>query len=246
MYDCLKWDFCLPSPLFSSQFFTATFPLLFTEEVDVKCGKNEMWISIPKYILHGLDREHLRLADEKCTATETKTHFILHTNLTDCHTRKTHTKNFVCYMNTVLEIPVAPNQIITRVREVEIPFSCYYSNMGVVSAVGLKVQSKKIIFSKKGFGKFVLEMKIFPNNKFISPYRKEDFPIYVPLRKVLYIEVSVDSKDTRLAVLAEECFATPDPNPNKPGLRYIFIKNGFVRSLTLIYLLTYVAGTGLF
>lgn len=205
-----------------------------------------MWISIPKYILHGLDREHLRLADEKCTATETKTHFILHTNLTDCHTRKTHTKNFVCYMNAVLEIPVAPNQIITRVREVEIPFSCYYSNMGVVSAVGLKVQSKKIIFSKKGFGKFVLEMKIFPTNKFIFPYRKEDFPIYVPLGKVLYIEVSVDSKDTRLAVLAEECFATPDPNPNKPGLRYTFIKNGFVRSLTLIYLLTYVAGTGLF
>lgn len=205
-----------------------------------------MWISIPKYILHGLDREHLRLADVKCTATETKTHFILHTNLTDCHTRKRHTKNFVCYMNTVLEIPVARNQIITRVREVEIPFSCYYSNMGVVSAVGLKVQSKKIIFSKKGFGKFVLEMKIFPNNNFIFPYKKEDFPISVPLRKVLYIEVSVDSKDTRLAVLAEECFATPDSNPNKPGLRYIFIKNGFVRSLTLIYLLNYLAGAKCF
>jgi len=68
-------------------------------------------------------------------------------------------------MNNVLEIPVQPHQIITRVREVEIPFSCYYSNMDVVSAVDLRVKSKKIMFSKKGYGKFVLEMDIFSDNR---------------------------------------------------------------------------------
>ncbi|XP_078354042.1 uncharacterized protein LOC144638689 isoform X1 [Oculina patagonica] len=195
-------------------------------EVNVTCLKDEMLISIPKNLLHGLDREHLRLTDVNCGATETPTHFILHTRLTECHTTSRHTKDFVCYMNKVEEIPVEHHQIITRVREVEIPFSCYYSNMGVVSAVGLEVKSKKIIFSKKGYGEFVLEMKIFPNSQFIGDYKKKDFPVYVPLRKMLFVEVSVDTEDSRLEILAEECFATPDPDPNKAGLKYTFIEDG--------------------
>ena len=186
-----------------------------------------MWISIPKHLLHGLDREHLRLDDVNCGAKETRTHFILHTKLTECHTVSRHTKNFVCYMNKVLEIPVAHHQIITRVREVEIPFSCYYSNMGIVSAVGLQVKSKKIIFSKKGFGRFVLEMNIYPDNRYLGHYTKKDFPVYVPLRKILFVQVSVDTEDKRLEILAVECFATPDPDPNKPGLKYTFIKDGY-------------------
>ena len=186
-----------------------------------------MSISLPKYLLHGLDREHLRLNDVNCGAQETRTHFILRTKLTECHTVSRHTNNFVCYMNKVLEIPIKENQIITRVREVEIPFSCYYSNMGVVSAVGLRVKSKKILFSKKGFGKFVVEMNIFPDNRYLGHYKKKDFPLMVPLRKILFVQVSVDSEDRRLAIFAEECFATPDPDPNKRGLNYTFIRNGY-------------------
>ncbi|KAM7451618.1 hypothetical protein ABFA07_000937 [Porites harrisoni] len=195
--------------------------------VNLTCGKNEMWISIPKYILHGLDREHLRLNDLKCGAKETKTHFILHTKLTECQTLSRSTKHFVSYTNNVLEIPVAPHQIITRVREVEIPFTCYYSNAGVVSSVGLEVKSKKIIFSKKGLGKFVLEMNIFPDNRYLGHYTKKDFPVKVPLRKTLYVKIGVDTQDNRLEILGEECFATPDPDPNKPGVsKYTFIKDG--------------------
>ena len=207
--------------------FLSSYPCVYCfSEVNVTCGKNEMWISIPKSLMHGLDREHLRLNDVNCGARETRTHFILHTKLTECHTKSRHTKNFVCYMNNVLEIPVQPHQIITRVREVEIPFSCYYSNMGVVSAVGLQVKSKKIMFSKKGFGKFVLEMDIYPDHRYLGSYKKKDFPLMVQLRKILYVEVSVDTEDRRLAILAEECFATPQPDPSKPGLRYTFIKDG--------------------
>ncbi|XP_078354329.1 pancreatic secretory granule membrane major glycoprotein GP2-like isoform X3 [Oculina patagonica] len=218
-----------PSTKVSTEVTGTTKPSIITPPVSgvkVTCGKDEMNISIPKNLLHGLDREHLRLTDVNCGATETSTHFILHTRLTECHTTSRHTKDFVCYMNKVEEIPVEHHQIITRVREVEIPFSCYYSNMGVVSAVGLEVKSKKIIFSKKGYGEFVLEMKIFPNNQFIGDYKKKDFPVYVPLRKILFVEVSVDTEDSRLKILAEECFATPDPDPNKAGLKYTFIEDG--------------------
>ena len=186
-----------------------------------------MYISIPRNLLHGLDVEHLRLSDVSCGATETSTHFTLHTSLTGCHTKSRHTEKFVSYSNKVEEIPLEEGQIITRVREVEIPFTCYYSNMGVVSAVGLEVRSKKIIFSKKGYGEFVLEMKIFPDDKFLGHYKKNDFPVEVKLRQELYVEVSVDTDDSRLEILAEECFATPDPDPNNDVLRYTFIKDGY-------------------
>ena len=208
------------------------------------CGKNEMSISIPKQLLRGLDREHLRLTDLNCPATETPTHFILRTDLTECRTKSRHTKDFVIYMNKVEEIPLLPGQIITRVREVEIPFSCYYSNTGVVSAVGLEVKSKKIVFSKRGRGEFVLEMKIFLNNKFLIHYKKKDFPVQVPLRKELFVEVSVDTEDSRLEILAEECFATPDPNPHQSGLSYTFIKDRYKTFVFINLLLIKFSSTG--
>ena len=209
----------------SIRFSLLTHKLIFVA-VNVTCEQNEMSISLPKALLKGLDREHLRLRDLSCGATETSTHFILSTNLTGCDTVKRHTKGFVCYMNKVEEIPIKPGQIITRIREVEIPFACYYSNMGVVSAVGLQVKSKKIVFSEKGFGKFVLVLDIFPTPRFELPYKKKDFPIVVPLRKILYVKVSVDTEDERLRVLAVDCWATPDPNPFSRGLRYDLIKDG--------------------
>lgn len=200
-------------------------------EVNVTCGNNEMWINLPKSLLSGLDRDHLRLLDANCGAEETRTQFILYTKLTECETISKHTRGFVLYSNKVLQIPLKKKRIITRVREVEIPFSCYYSNTGVVSAVGIKVQSKKILFSKKGFGRFVLEMNIFPDNRYVGSYGKKDFPLIVSLRKLLYVQVKVESEDKRLAIIAEECFATPDVNPLKPGLRYMFIKDGYVNNL---------------
>lgn len=195
-------------------------------EVNVTCGQNDMWISIPKPLLPGLDREHLRLSDVNCGATETETAFVLHTKLTECHTVSKHTNNFVNYMNKVLQIPLEEGQIITRVREVMIPFSCYYSNHGIVSAVGLQVESRKIIFSRRGLGKFTLEMNIFPDDTFVGHYQKSDYPLHVSLRDPVFVEVKVVTKDTRLQVLAENCFATPNSNPNGPGLKYVFIEDG--------------------
>ena len=205
--------------------------LIHFSEVNVTCGKNEMWINLPKSLLRRVDRKHLRLLDANCSAQETRTHFILYTKLTECQTVIKHTSSFAYYMNKVLEIPLTQNQIITRVREVEIPFTCYYSNTGVVSAVGIKAQSKKILFSKNGFGKFVLEMSIYPDGKYVGFYTKKDFPLIVPPRKKLFVQVRVDSEDKRLTILADECFATPDVNPYNPGLKYTFIKDGYEATL---------------
>ena len=166
--------------------------------VAVKCISENMTIIIPKSVLRGIDREHLRLLDTTCKATETSTHFSLTTPLTGCKTTRRHTPTAVVYSNAVLEIPVNYDDVVTRVREVEIPFSCFYSKNGMVSTVSWKPSNRKLVFSDQGQGNFTLSLEMFPDNRFVSPYIKDDFPVAVVLRKLLFFEVSVASNDKKL------------------------------------------------
>ena len=131
------------------------------EGVEVDCGQDEMTITLPKSLLLGLDREHLRLIDPECTATENETHFFLQTKTDECGTILKHTKDHAIYSNMVSEIPIKENQIVTRVRDAMIPFHCYYSKWGVVSSIGIRPSSTKIVLSSKGFGKFTLSLDLF-------------------------------------------------------------------------------------
>ena len=184
-----------------------------------------MTIIIPKSVLLGIDREHLRLLDTTCKATETSTHFSLTTPLTGCKTTRRHTPTAVVYSNAVLEIPVNYDDVVTRVREVEIPFSCFYSQNGMVSTVGWKPSNRKLVFSDRGQGNFTLSLEMFPDNRFVSPYMKDDFPVAVVLRKLLFFEVSVASNDKQLSIIAYRCFATPTQDQKNP-LKYEFIRIG--------------------
>ena len=129
--------------------------------VIVNCRQNEMSITIPKSILKGMDREHVRLLDPRCGATETPTHFVLKTPLTECNTTRRYTRSAIVYSNKVLEIPLKKSGIITRVREIEIPFSCYYSIYGEATAVGVKPENRKLVFSEKGKGSFTVVLELF-------------------------------------------------------------------------------------
>ena len=131
----------------------------------MECRQHDMVIYLPKELLYGLDREHLRLIDINCRATENATHFILETDLTKCGTILKHRKGFVVYSNMVSEIPLKKHQLVTRVRQAMIQFHCYYSDWGVVSSIGIKPTSKKIVFSSKGFGSFTITLDLFRKPK---------------------------------------------------------------------------------
>ena len=127
-----------------------------------------MTIIIPKSLFRGIDREHLRLLDTACKATETNTYFSLTTPLTGCNTTRRHSASTFVYSNTVLEIPVAAKDVITRVRELEIQFSCFYSKYGVVSSAGWKPNNRKLVFSDEGKGNFTLSLNMFPDKRFFE------------------------------------------------------------------------------
>ena len=126
--------------------------------------------------------------------------------------------------------------IVTRVREIEIPFSCYLSKYGVVSSVGWKPSNRKLVFSDEGKGNFTLSLNMFPDNRFVSHYMKDDFPVAVVLRERLFFEVSVLSDDKQLSIIADRCYATPTQDQTN-SLKYEFIKKGYVWLILISYLL---------
>ena len=134
-------------------------------DVDVKCFKNYMSITLPKTLLLGLSREHVTLRDLNCVATETNTHYTLTTAFTDCGTTATFRKGAVVYSNTVLEIPVEGDAMVTRVREIEIPFSCYFKSSGDAISVGYKPDIRKLVVDEDGKGNFSLNLDMFADKK---------------------------------------------------------------------------------
>ncbi|XP_073237862.1 ZP domain-containing protein-like [Porites lutea] len=193
--------------------------------VSVQCHQNDMSITLPKALLLGLNREHVTLRDVKCVATETRTNFTLKTALTGCGTTARHRGGFVVYSNTVLEIPVADDAIITRVREIEIPFSCFYKNSGDATAVGVKPDTRKLVFDENGKGNFTVALDMFPDKSFEAAYTQSDYPVEVKLRQYLFFQASVKTKDKTLSVLAENCYATPSQDRQHDD-KYHLIKEG--------------------
>ena len=122
-----------------------------------------MSIIISKSLLRGIDREHIRLLDPTCKAKETSADFSLTTPLTGCNTTRRQIPSALIYSNKVLEIPVAAKDVITRLREIEIQFSCFYSKNGVVSSVGWKPSNRKLVFSDEGNGNFTLSLNMIPD-----------------------------------------------------------------------------------
>ena len=68
---------------------------------------------------------------------------------------------------------------------------------------------------------------MFPDKTFVSPYTKDDFPVAVVLRELLFFEVSVISSDKHLSIIADRCFAAPTQD-QKNSLKYEFIRKGYV------------------
>ena len=151
----------------------------------MQCHQNDMSITLPKALLLGLNREHVTLRDVKCVATETRTHFTLKTALTGCGTTARHRRGFVVYSNTVLEIPVADDAIITRVREIEIPFSCFYKNSGDATAVGVKPDTRKLVFDEDGKGNFTVALDMFPDKRSVYNGFKYHLNKYFSLSMIL-------------------------------------------------------------
>lgn len=204
------------------------------DKVTVDCLQNNMVIAIPKTLLRGADREHIRALDVDCQASENLTHFFLDVPLTGCGTKSRHANSSVIYSNEALPVPAMAEDVVSHVPDFRIPFHCYYDSEGLVTGVGLMPRSKKVVLSQKGFGKFTLKLDLYPDIRFVGPYTQDDFPVTKKLSERIYFEASVDTIDHRLTILARDCYATPNPETNSSP-KYWIIQNGCKLDETLEY-----------
>ncbi|XP_015761376.1 PREDICTED: uncharacterized protein LOC107340539 [Acropora digitifera] len=207
----------------------------YRDRCKVFCLQNNMILVIPKPLLRGADREHIRALDLNCKASENQTHFVLDVPLTGCGTNSRHSVSSVIYSNEALPAPPSARELVSHVPNFEIPFYCYYDNSGVVTGVGLRPESKKVIFSQKGFGKFSLSLELYPDESFAGPYRQKDYPVTKKLREKIFFKASVDTIDDRLTILAKECYATPSQDKNSRP-KYWIIHNGCKMDDTVDYI----------
>lgn len=193
----------------------------------VHCGNQYMTVAIAKSFLPGVDRGHLQLLDASCTATETSTQFILQAPLVGCFSSVSHRPKSVLYSNKVLTISSDINPVVTRKKEIEIPFSCLYAKSGVVSTAGWKPEKNVIKFSVERQGNFTMTLDMFPNSDFGAPYSQKDLPLAVHIEQSLFFEVFVTTGDGELSIRADRCYATlTQDRKRKTSVKYDLIQNG--------------------
>ncbi|XP_066029585.1 ZP domain-containing protein-like [Pocillopora verrucosa] len=201
--------------------------------VNVLCGDKTMTIFIPKTLLRGLDLKNLRLLDTKCKGKEGRTHLSVTTSLTGCKTTSRYTPTAIIYSNTLI-IPVATKSAVTRLHDIKVQFSCYYSMHGTVSSLGWTPIKTTLELREKAKGNLTLSLRMFHNKTFVNPYTKDDFSVAVGLHRRLFLEVSVATDEKKLSIRADRCYATPTQD-QKNSLKYEFIKKGCPSDVTVKY-----------
>jgi hypothetical protein len=68
-------------------------------------------------------------------------------------------------------------------------------------------------------------MDLYQTDKYEEKF--ESYPIEVDLNKLLNVQFSVKSNDSKLAIFGEKCWATPSDDPNDSN-KHNIIANGWV------------------
>ncbi|KAJ7375438.1 hypothetical protein OS493_002205 [Desmophyllum pertusum] len=183
----------------------------FGDLVTVECDLNQMRVHIAKTLIPDFRLKDVRLLDPNCQPmkSENSSHMIITAPLIGCGTTLEHTAESVIYMNMVKD-GHATQAIISRVQALEIPFECAYPNHAAASLVQMNIKESGesiVLTPDDGSGIFDLDMSVYKNEDYDEMYTS--FPLAVTLQQRLYFQISVDTPDTRLGIIADTCYATP-------------------------------------
>ncbi|KAL8623573.1 hypothetical protein ACOMHN_045507 [Nucella lapillus] len=118
----------------------------------VTCGSDVMELTFEKAFFPSLHREHLTLSDVSCVATDNATHIILRAPLTACGTVSKQRGGLIIYRNTVHSLEEVVEGVITRVKEVQIPFQCLM-DLQEIREVPVNVDTQQLHFLLEGSGR---------------------------------------------------------------------------------------------
>ncbi|XP_070541630.1 scavenger receptor cysteine-rich domain-containing protein DMBT1-like [Ptychodera flava] len=200
------------------------------KDVTVTCAKTSMKIDINRSILGGMDEDDVQLIDPICSGSSNVTHVTFETTHAACGTTFSETSHHIIYQNTVSN-RFADEDVIRRLREVEIPFECVYSRKGRADA-SFVVDSEKLYLTETGHGNFSFNLDFYHDVSYGTPYYDYEYPIQVNLGERIYVGAAVETNTTDLELFLEKCKGTPTENPNH-STQYAFIENGCIKDATV-------------
>uniref|UniRef100_A0A3B3ZD43 ZP domain-containing protein n=1 Tax=Periophthalmus magnuspinnatus TaxID=409849 RepID=A0A3B3ZD43_9GOBI len=170
----------------------------------------------------GLELDRLRLRDRNCGPVSTTERSALFSFTVDsCGTSRTFLDNYMLYENEIsldystgVSYPKWDNKV-PRTSPIDPEYrqkvSCYYKVHGRVSAVFGHTPGS-IPAAEVGTGQLQVHMRLAKDSSYGWFYGPEDFPVPKVLQEPVYVEVSLDSSDTRLELVLDNCWASSSPD----------------------------------
>ncbi|XP_072048907.1 uncharacterized protein [Amphiura filiformis] len=190
------------------------------------CTGNTMTVLVSRSIIGDVRADNLHFLDPKCRGTDhNSTHVRLETPFDKCGTLMTVVDNYVEFSNIVIDdaLPITPDKVITRDRDMEIPLKCHMDKEGLGS-VSFDPDTSKIIFREEGYGMFSFQIQLYQDKQYRTPYPGSAYPVDVNLKDMLYFEAQA-SAEPGLELFVETCVATQTSNP-KSTPQYYFLIDG--------------------
>ncbi|MBN3292496.1 ZPP protein, partial [Polypterus senegalus] len=200
-------------------------------EANVVCTETTMSLFVLKSSVPGLNEHNLRLNDPSCTLTSNSSHLIASLSLNSCGTQIQDNGTAIIFQNEISAFDY-PNQIISTVNQMEIPFSCAYPKTGQASA-SFSPHKADYVFSEAGFGTFTFMFEFYNSNDFTSIIDPSKYPVKVELGQMLYVGISVKSSLENIKLFVDTCRSTPHDDPND-SIYYDIISNGCVKDDSVI------------
>ncbi|KAL8624308.1 hypothetical protein ACOMHN_034031 [Nucella lapillus] len=195
----------------------------------VTCGSDVMELTFEKAFFPSLHREHLTLSDVSCVATDNATHIILRAPLTACGTVSKQRGGLIIYRNTVHSLEEVVEGVITRVKEVQIPFQCLM-DLQEIREVPVNVDTQQLHFLLEGSGRHDVGLQFSANGHF---HQGQGQASVYPGQE-LHGRVTLSTLDPNLGVALSNCSATPNLQHNSTDTPYTVLQNRCPEDSTLV------------
>ncbi|XP_041092531.1 zona pellucida sperm-binding protein 4-like [Polyodon spathula] len=137
--------------------------------------------------------------------------------LNSCGAQRTVSDGKVTYSVDILAEKgrrTAGRAIISRDSVFRLTARCHF-NQEAEAHVAAAVFTIPPPFPAKSDGELLLELRIAKDVSYTDYYTNTEYPVIRLLRKVVYIEVRIlNSVDPKLVLLLDDCWATPDKDPD--------------------------------
>ncbi|XP_010016868.1 PREDICTED: deleted in malignant brain tumors 1 protein-like, partial [Nestor notabilis] len=207
------------------------------EYQSIPTDHNTTLVCLPTYMRAVVDRRYVQsqgysvwnisLSDPYCRPTITSTKVIFNIPYNGCGTRRQGNNETITYSN-VIRVP-AFGYIIKRQRDLYLNVNCKMLQNTWVQAMYIANDIINVNESLSQYGRYSVNLTFYNSSSFLWPVH--DFPYYVDLNQNLFLQASLHSSDSNLAVFVDTCVASPDPN-NFRTLTYELIRSGCVKDPT--------------